>query len=136
MSGNWFSSRTSSGPIRGTEVTFSKSYCDSLAGDSSCSSIRSVVTLICRGKLSESGLGIEFLTKVTSMLAWPVKESCLECPNLNTTLERLVDGSVPPVPGLSGFDHEMKSGAVFGAPSCGPEYCNVTQYTARAFIMT
>ena len=79
------------------------------------------------GKLGKSGLGMRFLTKVTSMLAWPVEESRLECPSLNTTLERLVDGSVPPVPGLSGFDHEMKSGTVVGAPSCGSEYCNVTQ---------
>ena len=79
-----------------------------------------------KGKFGESGLGMRFLTMVTSMLAWPVEESCLECLSLNTTLERLVDGSVPPVPGLSGFDHEMKSGTEVGAPSCGSEYCNVT----------
>jgi len=89
------------------------------------------------GKLSESGPGMRFLIGVTSMLAWPVEESCLECPNLNMTLERLVDGSVPPVPGFSDFDHEMKSGTVVGsAPSRGSEYCNVTQYIARAFTMT
>ena len=80
-----------------------------------------------KGRLSESGLGMRFLIKSTSMLAWPVEESRFECPNLNTTLERLVDGSVPLVPGFSGFDHEMKSGTGVGAPSCGPEYCNVTQ---------
>ena len=89
-----------------------------------------------KGRLSISGPSKRFLTKVTSTLAWPVESSCLECLNLYTTRERLVDGSVPPVPGFSSIDNEMKSGTGFGALFCGSEGSNVTQYTASAFIMT
>ena len=88
------------------------------------------------GEFSGPGVGKRLLYKVTSTLVLPVEESRLACPNLNKTLERLVDGSVPSVPGFSDFDHEMKSGAAVGAPPCGSEDPNVTQYTARAFTMT
>jgi len=52
VSGERFSSCTSLGLVCGIEDDFFRSYSDSLVGDSPCSSIRSVVTLICSGESS------------------------------------------------------------------------------------
>ena len=131
-SGERFSSRTS----LGIEETLWSSYSDSLVDDSPCSTICSVVTLICRGEFSVPDLGIKLLTIITCMLVRPVGDSRFERPNLNPTLVLLLDGSVPPVSGSPSFDGEMTSGPVVGTVSCWSEDRDVTQYTTSAFTMT
>jgi len=109
--GEWIFSCTS----LGTEFTFCSSYSDSSIETSPCSSIRSVVTVIC-------------------MLATPTGEFSFERPSLNKPLEALW-GCVEICSGSSDFDGGTMSWVV-GVTSWWSEYLDVTQYITNAFTMT